>query len=139
MLLWSVWGLAWGIARRGAGRDPLVLCMLCSAALLWYINGSWYSWWFGEDAVGARAFLELGGLWILGFAFAAEHFRGSQTRARTAIGSAVVVTLLAGYGLMLARAIDVMPSATTDFLFEWERERFGHALSRPAEPTSAPR
>lgn len=136
VLLWSLWGLVWGVWRRDAWRDPLVCCLLCSAGLLWYINGSWYSWWFGADAFGARAFLELGGLWILGFAFAVEHLRDRRLRARAAILSAVAVTLLAGYGLMFARAIDLMPSTTSDFLFQWERERFGHTLSRTSDPTS---
>ena len=46
-------------------RDPLVQYWALGGALLWYANSAWHSWWFG-DAYGARAFLELAGLFGIG-------------------------------------------------------------------------
>jgi hypothetical protein len=48
-------------------RDRLILCWFLGAILLWYANSAWYCWWFG-DAFGARAFLELSGLFGVGLA-----------------------------------------------------------------------
>ncbi len=134
VLLWSAWGLAWGVSTRAAWRDPLVVCLVLSALVLWYLNASWYAWWFGGDAFGARAFLELGGLFILGFAFAVEHLRTRARAARIAIASGVAAALLAGYALMFARAVNWLPSETRTFLFAWERERYGHLLLRARDP-----
>jgi hypothetical protein len=44
---WTAFGLAW--------------------LLLWYANSAWHTWWFG-DAFGARAFLDLAPIYILGLA-----------------------------------------------------------------------
>jgi hypothetical protein len=48
-------------------RARLILCWFLGAILLWYANSAWYCWWFG-DAFGARAFLELSGLFGVGLA-----------------------------------------------------------------------
>ena len=40
-----------------------------SSLLLWYVNASWYAWWFGTGA-GNRAYVELAVVFVIGFAFA---------------------------------------------------------------------
>jgi hypothetical protein len=54
-------------------RDPLVRCWSFAGILLWYANSAWQVWWFG-DAFGARAFLELSGLFGIGLALAFSRF-----------------------------------------------------------------
>jgi hypothetical protein len=52
-----------GLLRRI--REPFLCCWIASALLLWYANSAWHCWWFGA-AFGARAFLELVGLFGVG-------------------------------------------------------------------------
>ena len=52
--------------------------------MLWYVNSSWYAWWFGES-FGARAFLELSVLFVLGLGFAFERLRGGTVVALACI------------------------------------------------------
>ena len=76
---------AWGLAERfRQQRDPLLVGLTLSFAVLWYVNSSWYAWWFGE-AFGARAFLELSVLFVLGLGFAFERLRGGALVAATCI------------------------------------------------------
>lgn len=55
-------------------RDPLIRCWLLGGVLLWYANSAWHCWWFG-DAFGARAFLELSGLFGIGLALSFARLR----------------------------------------------------------------
>jgi len=57
-------------------RDPLLRGYLGAFLLLWYLNSAWYAWWFGES-FGARAFLELAGLFIVGLGLAFDAARAS--------------------------------------------------------------
>lgn len=129
LLLWSVYGLVWGATRKRALQDPIFCCWVLSALILWYINASWYAWWFG-DAFGARAFLELGGLFVLGFAYAVEQIAVVRPLARRAVLSAVALSLVVGYGLMYVTATDLVDTSKNQFLFDWEREHFEHRRSR---------
>jgi hypothetical protein len=63
-------------------RDPLILCWGLGLVLLWYANSAWGCWWFG-DACGARAFLEVAGLFAVGLALAFEALRKVPRLAAT--------------------------------------------------------
>jgi hypothetical protein len=76
LLVLAAGGAAWATFRRGYIRDGLWLSLLLSGAILWYVNSAWEIWWFG-DAFGARAFLELSFLFILGLALCFDHVRTS--------------------------------------------------------------
>ncbi len=86
---------AWGIARRvraERGADPFLTGWLLSFLVLWYANSSWYAWWFGE-AFGARAFLELGPLFVMGLAFAYQEarLRGARWSSLATVASLVAI------------------------------------------------
>jgi hypothetical protein len=79
-------------------RHAFVYCWGLGLGLLWYANSAWHCWWFG-DAYGARAFLELAGLFGVGIGLA---FEGLRRLPRLAAGLAVLavvfnVVLLALY------------------------------------------
>jgi hypothetical protein len=65
-------------------RDGLVQCGLLGAGLLWYANSAWENWWFG-DAFGARAFLELSGLFGVGLALALSRLETRPRLAKTIV------------------------------------------------------
>lgn len=75
VLLLAALGLALYVRRRGLS-EPLLRGYLGAFLLLWYLNSAWYAWWFGES-FGARAFLELAGLFILGLGLAFDAARTS--------------------------------------------------------------
>ena len=85
LLVLAAAGAAWETFRRGdirgEIRDGLWLSLLLSGAILWYVNSAWEIWWFG-DAFGARAFLELSFLFILGLALCFDHVRTSGSILR---------------------------------------------------------
>jgi hypothetical protein len=56
---------------------------------LWYANSAWHSWWFG-DAFGARAFLELFGLFGIGLGLT---FHALQDKPRLSGTFAVLVAV----------------------------------------------
>jgi hypothetical protein len=82
LLLLSMAGSVAGLRRSGA-PDPLLRGYLGAFLLLWYVNSAWYAWWFGES-FGARAFLELAGLFVLGLGLAYDAARVSIVAARAA-------------------------------------------------------
>jgi hypothetical protein len=55
-------------------RDSLIQCWFLGGILLWYANSAWRCWWFG-DAYGARAFLELSGLFGIGLALSFSYLK----------------------------------------------------------------
>jgi hypothetical protein len=76
LLLWSpllLLALGGLLGRLGrSGPDPLLVCYVLAFAILWYCNSAWHMWWFGA-AFGARAFLELSSLFVLGLAFSLDR------------------------------------------------------------------
>jgi hypothetical protein len=64
LLLFSIWGLIVGLRRK---RDPLIVAWVISAVLLYYLNSAWVYFSFG-NSFGAREFLELAGLFMIGTA-----------------------------------------------------------------------
>jgi hypothetical protein len=65
LALLAVLGLVWESPNLPQTSRPWLWCWVASFVLLWYANSSWHEWWFGH-AFGARAFIELTGLFILG-------------------------------------------------------------------------
>jgi hypothetical protein len=78
-------------------RDTLIQCWLVGSVLLWYANSAWHEWWFG-DAFGARAFLELFGLFGVGLGLAFESLRNKPRLSGTI---AVLVVLFNTLLMML--------------------------------------
>jgi hypothetical protein len=70
-------------------REPLIWCWSLGALLLWYFNSAWYCWWFGH-AFGARAFLELSGLFGIGLGY---FFEWTKNRPRLAITIALLAII----------------------------------------------
>jgi hypothetical protein len=58
--------------RRGAGPIWLFLPLLLATAALWYVNASWYAWWFG-DAFGNRGFIAATPVFALGLGLLLRH------------------------------------------------------------------
>jgi hypothetical protein len=79
-------------------RETLIWCWSLGAILLWYANSAWHVWWFG-DGFGARAFLELTGLFAIGLGLFFDA-TGNSPRMTTAIAALAVcynLTLMAFY------------------------------------------
>jgi hypothetical protein len=96
LFFWSpIFLLAVGalVLRR---RDTLVQCWLSAGILLWYVNSAWHSWWFGY-AFGARAFLELFGLFGIGLGLTFERLCNKPRLS----GAFIVLTLVFNTLLMV--------------------------------------
>jgi hypothetical protein len=111
LLLLAVIGLFLrrGVNGRIVSRD-LALCGLAGAGLLWYANSAWHAWWFGT-AFGARAFLALTWLFVLGLA----AFIDAATRSRPPFRWLALVAIglgVAVHGILyVAYVIGVIPRA----------------------------
>ena len=99
LLVLAVAGGAWATFRRDGVRNGLWLSLLVSGAILWYVNSSWDSWWFG-DAFGARAFLELSFLFILGLAMCFDQVRTSGYRLRRLVTGWTLASIVYSLTLM---------------------------------------
>ncbi len=97
VLLLGVWGYAHRIARQGASRDGFLIALPLTFAALWYINSSWYAWWFGK-AFGARAFIDFSGIFIIGLAFGFDWMMnlspGWRRLARASVWAAMIFNWL---------------------------------------------
>src|SRR4029079_10037762 len=75
------------LAFRHASARPrreIVVCWLAGAAILWYLNSAWWCWGFGWS-FGARAFLELAGMFVLGLALLFEWLPPAVGSAANAV------------------------------------------------------
>jgi hypothetical protein len=90
----AVGGLVWKIARSDQPGKGLVLSLMISLVALWYVNSSWYAWWFGKS-FGARAFVDFSGIFIVGLGIAFEFIGGLSAAQRrlawTMVGAALAV------------------------------------------------
>jgi hypothetical protein len=114
LLLLSVAGVVWRLWRTRLKPEPLLVCFMASFLILWYCNSSWYCWWFG-DAFGARAFLELSGLFVLGLAFTMEAVRRSGRITQRVFASFLVLALAYHFALMGLYVFQRIPRG--DYLF----------------------
>jgi hypothetical protein len=93
-------------------RKPLIWSWMMGAMLLWYANSAWNSWWFG-DAFGARAFLELGSFFCVGFAF----FHRANDRHPRLILLIPLLALIFNFGLMFLYINRIISRSDYIFLF----------------------
>jgi hypothetical protein len=90
----SVIGLASFVRTTPSVKVPLVVVMLAS----WYVNAAVSDWWAGE-AFGARRFLSLFPLFVLGLAVWLDRAAGQPARA--AIGRVAVLSVFVVANLLL--------------------------------------
>jgi hypothetical protein len=74
-------------------RDRLIRGWMLGGMMLWYANSAWHCWWFG-DAFGARAFLELSGLFGTGLALSFACLSGRPRLTATIVVAAVTFNLI---------------------------------------------
>jgi hypothetical protein len=84
-----------GLIRQVATRpNPLLICYVIGFLILWYTSSAWWSWWFGK-AYGARAFIEMSGMFMIGLAFYAQWAGAAPAGLRrTALGAIVACVAL---------------------------------------------
>lgn len=82
-------------------NQPLLIRGIVSFAILWYLNSAWHMWWFG-DAFGARSFLEISWLFVIGLTLFLEPRAGSASKANE-IGrwKLVLIAGCGGFNLLL--------------------------------------
>jgi hypothetical protein len=114
LLLAALVGLVWHWRRSVDTQRGLLLCFAASFVLLWYCNSSWWCWYFGE-AFGARAFLELSSLFIIGLAGAFEAVRRSGPLMGRLFASAVAIALV--YHAVLFSLYSFHLITRSDYLF----------------------
>ena len=132
LFFWSpMLGLAvWGAIRHrlfarvdlGDGRrrvDGLAVGLAVAFLGLWYVNASWYAWWFG-DSFGGRAYVELLPLFVIGLSSAfASAGRAGGWRAGAVVAVAAL-GLLVHAALMAGNFARLVPQG--EYLVPWERE-----------------
>ncbi len=93
MLVPAVWGLTtWARRQRAAGLAVIVVVLVS-----WYVNAAVSDWWAGE-AFGARRFLSLFPLFVLGMAMWLESAAHDAARLRRL---ALTAALFVANGLLL--------------------------------------
>lgn len=116
-LLLAAWGVIRHLLRPRKAIDPLIASFAISSLLLWYVNAAWYAWWFGPS-VGHRGFVELAGLYVIGFALGFEWL----STVRPSGKRTVLVLLAFGFAvngmLMAAKLVDLVQDNQT--LIPWE-------------------
>ncbi len=99
LLIISAAGIIRQIRKRGGWQDPILVSLLASFLILWYLNSAWYGWWFG-NAFGGRAFLELACLYSAGLAFALEWVAEGQTQRKKLAALAFLACMAFNYLLI---------------------------------------
>ncbi len=108
ILLLSIWGFVWHLRQSTRRRDGLVISLLVSLIALWYVNSAWYAWSFGK-AFGARAFVDLIGVCVIGAALAFESLGRSPTRWSRAVTIPVALCVLFNWTLMTLFIVNKVP------------------------------
>jgi hypothetical protein len=106
ILLGAIPGIVILLRRRQ--QVPFVIALLLSGAALWYVNSAWSSWWFGW-AFGARAFIELAPLFILGLAASCELLSEASKAWMQFAVAAAAVSFVVSFGLMALYIAHVIP------------------------------
>lgn len=96
LFAWSPLLLPAAVLMALRSNEQFVRAWLLSAALLWYANAAWSTWWFG-DAFGGRAYLELAGFFGLGLALLFAKIGGRAAFAVAGIACAGNLFLMALY------------------------------------------
>ena len=127
-LIVSLWGLIWQMTRRGGWRDPVLATFIVGAIALWYVNSSWYAWWLG-NSLGNRGYVELAGLFVLGFGFAYSWVAQAATaRGRRIVIGIVVFGELVNISLISLKLLGRLESHRP--LIPWESQVFTGRLER---------
>ena len=110
MLILSAVGVGIALWRKpnSAPGGELLVALLFSAVLLWYVNSAWRDWWFGWS-FGNRAFLELAVLFALGLASLVEKVADARPTLRRAVVYVSAVAVLYNYVLMSLYAARYIP------------------------------
>ncbi len=99
LLLLAVIGIWWHLGAPRTPHKGLVTCWLVAAGILWYLNSAWWAWGFGWS-FGARAFLELAGLFVVGLALTFEFAKRQTHFTRGILVTATVALMVFNYALM---------------------------------------
>jgi hypothetical protein len=110
MYIVSVVGIIWWIRRANYRIEPILGCLILSGLLLWYINSSWWCWWFGW-AFGGRAWIELAPLFVIGLVFALTALRTASKNVRTTAFALVAACLIFNLALAAAYQLNLIPRA----------------------------
>jgi hypothetical protein len=121
LLLLSAWGLIWHLFRHRGWRDGLLVSLLVSCAILWYVNASWYAWWLGNSA-GNRGFIEMAALFIIGFGFAYTWLGQIATVPRRIVIGLIVLAAMVNYTLLGLKMLDRLDGHGP--LLSWENRIF---------------
>lgn len=116
-LLLSAFGLIWQTTRRAGWRDGLLISLVISAGVLWYINASWYAWWLGNSA-GNRGYIELAPLWIAGFGCAYVWLTQTSAALRRAVIAFIAIAVVANYAVVAGKLLDRLEGHAP--LIPWE-------------------
>lgn len=80
-------------------QTGLVIALIISAAILWYVNSAWHTWYFGWS-FGGRAFLELLPVFILGMALLLERASLWTPARKRLLAGLILLMVIFNYGLM---------------------------------------
>lgn len=108
VLLLAVFGFAWFFARRGGRFDGLLVSLLISLAALWYLNSAWYAWTFGKS-FGARAFVDLIGVFVIGAALAFESLGPNPARWPRRVLVPIAIAILFNWILLALFVVNKVP------------------------------
>jgi hypothetical protein len=108
LLIIAAAGILRQIRKRGGWQDPILVSLLASFLILWYLNSAWYGWWFG-NAFGARAFLELACLYSAGLAFALEWVSEGQAQRKKVAALAFLACMAFNYLLIFLYVTQRIP------------------------------
>ena len=110
LVAFSAVGFVWSRNRWGG----FLFCYLLSFLILWYFNSAWRMWWFG-DSFGARAFLELSSLFILGLCLFIEHISRSGKAIKVLASAGILICVCSSWSLMALYILSRIPRG--DYLF----------------------
>jgi len=99
VLLLAVWGYARQLRKKSQPRDGLVISLVLTFALLWYVNSSWFAWFFGKS-FGARSFVDLSGVFIIGLGLGLDALRLSSPGRRRGVIVGLGLGLLVNWTLL---------------------------------------
>ncbi len=108
VLLLAVFGYAWFFTRLRRKFDGLLVSLLISLAALWYLNSAWYAWTFGKS-FGARAFVDLIGIFVIGAALAFESLGRDPSRWPRRVLVPIAMAILFNWFLLALFVVNKVP------------------------------
>jgi hypothetical protein len=96
LLVFSIWGVV--LALRES-RDPLLVAWAIGALILYYLNSAWVYWSFG-NSFGAREFVELAGLFMIGTAMLYRWLAKRSIGTRIAVYSLIALCCVYNWIMM---------------------------------------